>query len=190
MPFGAAIKRMAGGGRPFPKGIKPGNILDGPLVAPGTAQSAYASHVLEHLSFDDAHLAIRNTFAMLDAGGVFRLIVPDLEWRAKLYISELGDPDAPSEFVRQCIFGREHRITGIRQAVRKLFSGSTHLWMWDFYSMKKALEDVGFADIRRCQYGDAADAAFGEVENENRFFGSIDNVRHMPELAIEAIKPA
>lgn len=190
LPLGSTIKQLAGGGRPFPRGIKPGNILNGPLVSSGTAKAAYASHVLEHLSFEDALLAVKNTHAMLAIGGVFRLIVPDLEWRAKLYISELGDPKAPSEFVRQCIFGREHRMRGIRQAIRKTFSGSTHLWMWDFYSMRKALEDVGFTQVRRCQYGDAADPAFAEVENEKRFFGAIDDVRRMPELAIEAIKAA
>lgn len=191
LPGGSALKKFVGGGRPFPKSVRAGNIVDGPLVEESTATSAYASHVLEHLSLEEARVAIRNTYHMLAPGGVFRLIVPDLEWRAEMYLADMrkGDANAASEFMRQCILGREHRYRGPIHWLRKQLSGSSHLWMWDFVSMKAELESAGFTNIRRCSYGDAADPGFAEVENPNRFVGSIDDTTSMPELAMEAIRP-
>lgn len=191
LPGGSLLKRLAGGGRPFPKAVQPGNIVKGALVPEGTASAAYASHVLEHLSLEDARVAIRNTYRMLAPGGVFRLIVPDLEWRAKLYLADMskGDANAASEFMRQCILGREERYRSPIHWLRKQLSGSSHLWMWDFVSMKAELEAAGFSQVRRCVCGDADDPAFAEVENPNRFVGSIDDTTSMPELAMEAVKP-
>ena len=191
LPGGKLLKRLAGGGRPFPREVRSGNIIKGLLVDEGTASAAYASHVLEHLTLEDARVAIANTYRMLAPGGVFRLIVPDLEWRAELYLTNLrkGDANAASEFLRQCILGQENRYRGLRQRIRKTFSGSTHLWMWDFTAMKAELERVGFTQVRRCVPGDAADPTFGEVENPRRFVGSINVGTFMPELAVEAVKP-
>jgi len=48
-----------------------------------SCRGVYASHVLEHLALDEFHRAIENTMRILEKGGVFRLVVPDLEWAAR-----------------------------------------------------------------------------------------------------------
>lgn len=191
LPGGAALKKLAGGGNTFPREVRPGDITKGPLVGKGTATAAYASHVLEHLTLEDAKKAIANTYDMLAPGGVFRLIVPDLEWRARVYLEDLSrkDPEAASNFLRYSILGQEERRRGVVAHIRKALSGSSHLWMWDFVSMGHALESVGFVNVRRCGFGDATDAAFSEVEYEPRFWGTIDEATKYPELAVEAVKP-
>src|SRR6266568_3068610 len=67
----------------FPARILYGDIVKGLPVADDTADGVYASHVLEHLSLNDFWLALRNTIRLLKAGGIFRLVVPDLEVRAR-----------------------------------------------------------------------------------------------------------
>src|SRR5215467_954787 len=95
----AVIGRLFGKAAPrFPEGIRYGDILNGLPVADGTADGVYASHVLEHLSLADCAAALRNTFRLLRPGGIFRLVIPDLEARARKYLErfEGGDPEANS----------------------------------------------------------------------------------------------
>ncbi|WP_309091721.1 methyltransferase domain-containing protein [Phenylobacterium sp.] len=190
LPGGKLLSALAGVGDAFPPGVLVGDITKAPLVAPGTAAAAYASHVLEHMTLEDCRAALTNTYRMLAPGGVFRLIVPDMEWRARLYLEELGrgDPEAASNLMRYSILGQERRL-GVVRRLRKAFSGTSHLWMWDFTSMSHELKQAGFVSIRRCQYGDAANPLFAEVENPDRFWGTVDSGARYPELAMEAVRP-
>ena len=49
----------------------------------------YHSHVLEHLTQHDARRLLRECHRVLAPGGVLRVVVPDLEQKARLYLSKL-----------------------------------------------------------------------------------------------------
>ena len=72
----------------FPANVAYGDIVKGLPIAPGSCDGVYCSHVLEHLSLDGFRTALRNTHGLLRPGGVFRLVVPDLEYYAKRYLSD------------------------------------------------------------------------------------------------------
>ncbi len=173
----------------FPQGIRYGNIVKGLPVAPGSVTAVYASHVLEHLSYEDFWQALRNTFDMLAPGGVFRLIVPDLKARAERYVAGVaaGDATASTRFMQETFLGRERRPRTLAQMIRGMLGNSDHLWMWDEPSMTAALIQVGFVDVRRCSLGDSCDPAFAEVEAANRFR---DDGTGDIEVAMEARKPS
>src|SRR5215813_14912453 len=69
-------------GRLFPKNVRVGNIVRGLPVPDRSASAVYCSHVLEHLPRDELPIALKNTLRILVPEGVFRLVVPDLVWRA------------------------------------------------------------------------------------------------------------
>jgi len=71
--------------------------------------------------------------------------------------------------------------------IRGILGNSDHLWMWDEASIADALRRVGFAEVRRCSFGDATDPAFALVESADRF---TDTDTGIVEVAMEAIKPA
>jgi len=169
----------------FPKNVRYGDIVKGLPFAVETVDAVYASHVLEHLALRDFHTALRNTWRLLKPGGVFRLVVPDLRWRAEEYIRAVsaGDPHANSGFLRACDLGTEFRPRGLWRMMTSLFGHSKHLWMWDEPSMRLALEAAGFGNIRRLAIDDAAHPMFAHVENAGRFS---DNGHQ--ELAMEAVK--
>jgi SAM-dependent methyltransferase len=155
----------------FPTNVRPGDIVKGLPIPEESCQGVYASHVLEHLALEDFHKALQNTYRVLRKGGIFRLVVPDLEWCAREYIARLdrGEQDANGFFMRATTFGCEKREHGHIGLARKLFNTSAHLWMWDEVSMRKALAEHGFLQIRRCSFGDCDDPWFSHVEAPDRF---------------------
>jgi hypothetical protein len=172
----------------FPRSVKYGNICKGLPVADGTVRGVYASHVLEHLSRDDLRGALINTNKMLMPGGVFRLIVPDLQERAKHYVDQVSNKssEAADAFLYSTRLGQERRPRTLMQHLRQLIGNSQHLWMWDEHSMTAELERAKFIAIRRCDFGDSADQMFSRVEDFGRFYDESLNVR---ECALEARKP-
>lgn len=65
--------------------------------------AVYNSHVLEHLPRSDGRFFIKECFRVLLPNGIVRVVVPDLETIAKLYLSyleesEKGDPTAMQRY--------------------------------------------------------------------------------------------
>lgn len=167
----------------FPSNVRYGDVVRGLPVAGESCKGVFASHVLEHLTLDEFHIALKQTFAMMAPGGVFRLIVPDLEKAAREYISgiEAGKCGAGSEFMEATSLGVKSRRTGLLGRLYESLSTSRHLWMWDRLSLGEALRSHGFVDVRECKFGDAEDPMFALVEDAGRFEGAV---------AMEARKPA
>jgi predicted SAM-dependent methyltransferase len=172
----------------FPKDVRYGNIVTGLPIPDGSADGIYASHVLEHLSLEDFRAALNNTYRLLRPGGLFRLVVPDLEIRSRKYLEklELGSPDANSWFMRTSHLGTEHRNRSPAALARAVFGSSAHLWMWDEKSLTAALHQVGFINIRRCKFNDSEDETFQLVEDAGRFH---DDIGNLDECAMESRKP-
>ena len=171
----------------FPDNVRIGDIVHGLPVAEGSADAVYASHVLEHLTREDFAIALINTWRILKPGGVFRLIVPDLEARARLYLKKLGAGElgANDWFMSVSSLGQQNNPKGIVERLRAHFGASPHLWMWDWHSMKIALEKAGFTAVRRCEVGDSGDPRFKSVESPGRFYDVNEQIQ---ELAVHSEK--
>ena len=165
----------------FPKNVRFGDIVKGLPLAEGSCQGIYASHVLEHLSLRDFHVAVQNTYRLLSPAGAFRLVVPDLERAAREYVDLLdeGQPGANVVFLHATHLGCEKRPRGLREFLCSWLGNSKHLWMWDYSSLRAVLREHGFGHIRRCEFGDWTDPMFEYVERKARFENSI---------AVEAVK--
>jgi SAM-dependent methyltransferase len=159
----------------FPKQVRRGDIVKGLPLAPESATGIYASHVLEHLAYGDCIQALRNTYRLLRPGGIFRLVVPDLEAAAQQYLASLKDqsPFANGLFMETTALGRKERPRSIGGLVHLWLNSSTHLWMWDCPAMARALEAQGFRKVRRCRFNDSEDHMFATVEDPLRFDGAL-----------------
>lgn len=159
----------------FPVNVRFGDIVQGLPVEDASCAGVYASHVLEHLALESFHKALSNTHRILRPGGIFRLIVPDLEFHARQYVASLdnGNDNGNDLFMREAGLGVEFRDRGLFGLAKKLFRTSAHLWMWDEPSLSKALHDHGFGEIRRCRFGDCEDRMFSFVEEVGRFQNAV-----------------
>lgn len=160
-PFGA-----------WPKNVKYGNIITGLPLPDGSVDHLYCSHVLEHLALEDFRAALRNSYKLLKPGGVFRFVLPDLEGLIKDYQNN-SSTNASMEFMEESYLGRHKRAKGFKGFLREWLGNSKHLWMWDFKSMKKELEEVGFRSIRRAYYHDSEHPEFKDVEELRRWQGQL-----------------
>jgi Methyltransferase domain len=154
--------------RPFPLNAYYGDVVKGLPIAPQSCAAIYCSHVLEHLSLHDLRTALRNTFGYLQPGGIFRCVLPDLEYLARDYLSRTEQQPA-IHFMERSLLGVEDRPRRLTKFVRDWLGNSRHLWMWDYRSLAVELENVGFSAIRRASFGDAEDPRFNDVEESDRW---------------------
>jgi len=166
----------------FPPDVLQGDILQGlPGVSENTCDGVYCSHVLEHLSYDDCALALRNTYKIMKPGGYFRCVVPDLETYAREYVEDLAnhDREANTKFLEKTMLGKKQRQRGIKNLLTSTLGNHEHLYMWDTLSLTEMFYQAGFSKVRTCRYNDCPDEMFKLVEESSRF----DNA-----VALEAVK--
>jgi predicted SAM-dependent methyltransferase len=164
----------------FPKEVIYGDITKKTLCAPNEADNIFCSHTLEHMAFEEMKAALSNIYTMLKPGGCFRLIVPSLEAKVKKYIKD----NNANKFIEDIGMGERSKPKKIFNKIRYLFGNSRHLWMYDYKSMSKELEDKNFKDISMCKFGDSNIKVFEEVEEKERFINSED----LPEVCIQCTK--
>ena len=161
----------------LPSSVKYGDLLKGLNIKPESCELVFASHVLEHLSLSDFHIALNNIYSYLQPGGIFRAIVPDLEQYIGKYKEHRSEhalaTKAAHKFMQDSGIGQTESRKDIQQRLREVFSNSRHQWMWDEPSLSDALIQHGFKNIQRCNYGDWSDPRFGLVENKGRHWDAI-----------------
>ena len=166
----------------YPKNVKHGNIIKShPGIKNESCEAIYCSHVLEHLTYFNMQIALKNTYQMLKKGGVFRLVVPDMEVYVNAYLDDKrsGNKSACHHLIINTLMSPEKRSTTLKDKIITLFGNSKHQWNYDYESMYLELEKVGFKNIRRAILNDSKNQAFKDVEDKGRFDYS---------LAIECIK--
>jgi SAM-dependent methyltransferase len=154
----------------FPENVKYGDIVKGLPEAPNSCDAVYCSHILEHLSYNDFIIALKNTYAILKPGGIFRGVVPDLKTAALYYIENYDTLESPaSDFMRDTMLGIESRNKSLTSAFKGFLGNSKHFWMWDYKSLEFELKKAGFKNIRPCVFGDSIESKFSLVEDIGRF---------------------
>ena len=152
----------------YPSNIRYGDVIKGLPIAAGSARAVYCSHVLEHLALNECRQTLRNVHRYLAPGGTFRAVLPDLEWLARSYLGS-GDREAASRFMRESDLGVQSQRGGVVGMLKRLFSRSAHLWMWDYKNLASELQAAGFATVRRAEFGDNPDPLFRAVEDRSRW---------------------
>ena len=131
----------------YPPNIEYGDVISGLPVEERSAQAVYCSHVLEHLALNEFRVTLSHVFSYLKPGGVFRLVVPDLEHYAKLYLASDRAAMRRSRSCGRHTWASRHKDRGIGDKAKSLFGRSQHLTMWDFKGMAAELDQAGFVRI-------------------------------------------
>jgi predicted SAM-dependent methyltransferase len=152
----------------YPKNIRYGDIIKGLPVPNNSCRAVYCSHVLEHLTLNEMEAAILNVFKILQTGGLFRMVLPDLEYSIQRYCMD-SSPQAAVTFMLETGMGRVKGQRSLQNFLISWQGRSHHLWMWDYKSLVEKLLQAGFHNIRRAKMGDSADPMFLLVEGSSRW---------------------
>ena len=157
----------------YPKNVKYGDIVRSlPDIKDESCEAVYCSHVLEHLSYFDMQIALKNTYKMMKNGGVFRLVVPDMEVFVNTYLKNKmdGDKTACHRLMSCTLMSAEKSPKTIKDKIITFFGNSKHQWNYDYDSMYLELEKAGFKEIRRAVLNDSENTDFLTVEDFGRFY--------------------
>jgi predicted SAM-dependent methyltransferase len=131
----------------------------------------FCSHVLEHMSFEDANFVIKECYRCLCKGGVIRIIVPDLYQITKKYnnnvLSDLNGLHAHTFLKELNILDESHK--GIWKFIYKIFGHSKHLYMYDEWSLEEVLKKYKFTMIQRMDYCKSRILDIKMVEDKERY---------------------
>lgn len=175
----------------FDDEIQYGDIVKGLSLKDNSVDGLFCSHVLEHLTLADFSLSLNNCYRYLKQGGIFRIIVPDLDWYITRYLSEIKSSDADVvkeasiKFIRGTNLGMEQSRLKFSTRIIDAFSGRGHRWMWNFDSLSSALIEHGFVDIKKFEQGQCDDELFIRPERNHQFGDKGQGYG----LAIECHKP-
>jgi len=130
----------------------------------------YCSQFIEHIYRDKLPLFIKECYRVLKSGGIIRIVTPNLEFYTYEYANVLKK--IKDSFYNKLLWDEYEKIVNgiFEQIVRKESygtskqklivkyiekiikgdaekAGETHKWLYDFYSLKLLLEEVGFKNI-------------------------------------------
>lgn len=121
----------------------------------GSVDVVYASHVFEHLDQRVADNFMRESMRILKRGGVLRIVVPDLLFHAKRYVQSTTDGTSGAE---EFLAITNLRLPVARSLIHNTYNlilghPSLHKQMYDWVTLRKAVESYGFMDIKQMSHG-------------------------------------
>ena len=114
-----------------------------PMIPDDSVDLIYACHVLEYFDRVEVLDVLREWRRVLHAGGILRLAVPDFDALARVY-QQYGD----LALIHGPLYGRWKIATTAGE------SYVYHRTVYDFSSLQKTLESVGFTSVHRYDWRD------------------------------------
>jgi len=132
-----------------------------PIVT-SSADFIYTSHFLEHLDIATADYVLRECWRVLKPGGIVRVVVPDMFLMSEQYASTMRKLAATESTASDLtvFLSTPMRVDEVSEAFTGQFFERTlerqrlfgHRWMFDRWSLQRALERAGFTGITEMPY--------------------------------------
>ena len=167
----------------LPGNVRVHDLSKGIPFPDGSVDVVYHSHLLEHLDREVAEAFLREVRRVLKAGGIHRIVVPDLEKICRAY---LADVDACGERPEEGGRHDEQVAALLEQSVRRGAAGTsrqkpfrrwvearvledarrrgeTHQWMYDRINLGAKLRAAGHAEAQVRDWDDSAIPQWNEL---------------------------
>ena len=123
----------------------------------GVFDYIFSEHLIEHLTYDDAIMMLKECFRVLKVGGRIRIITPDID-----RIISLRSPDKTELQRRYISWHMESFFPSISKdkevfVINNAFSGFGHRFLYDYETLRESLHRAGFDDVERMPYGHSND---------------------------------
>jgi predicted SAM-dependent methyltransferase len=147
----------------------------------GTVSHVYADNMIEHVPLDAARSLLRHAYRAMSSGGRMRLVTPDAERFARMYLD--GGDLLAAQTERNLRHG--YRVDHPVSLLRTIFAECGHHvgYIWDFDALSQEMSAAGFVKVERAEVGASPDPVLAGREQRTE---SPDRALY---LAIEAVRP-
>ncbi|HEY1358856.1 MAG TPA: hypothetical protein VGF21_11175 [Thermoleophilaceae bacterium] len=149
--------------------------------APGSVSHVYGDNMIEHVPIDGARALFSHAMTAMAPGGRIRLVTPDVEKCAEVYL-ERGDLARAQLDAHR---GAGTRVEHFVDILRGVFVEYEHDrgYAWDFESLGEELKAAGFVSIERCELQESSDPVLRGLESR------VLPIDRVTMLAVEAQRP-
>lgn len=150
-------------------------------VPPRSVARVYGDNVIEHMHLDSAREAFRHAWEAMAPGARIRLVTPDAERFARMYLERGPLLDAHSERNRRHGYRVDHPVSVLRTVFAEC---GHHLgFIWDLDSLSTELAAAGFKDPARMPVNESSDDALCGLESR------VEPADAELYLVLEAVRP-
>lgn len=165
----------------WPRNIMIHDLRKGLPFGNDSVSYIYASHLLEHLTIQDALHLIAECYRVLKPNGVLLIIVPDLRQMSEKYVSAklngLSSETtlAADEFMRNLgtCPERQSASNWIVDLHWSVHNKNLHKWMYDESSVAHRLREAGFVEVTRKTCFDSAILNIELLDKPSRFESAV-----------------
>jgi predicted SAM-dependent methyltransferase len=126
-----------------------------------SAAVIYSEHFFEHLEYPaETDVFLRESLRVLEPGGIFRIGVPDAEPPVRAYSGGNREEYFRSARERWHPASCDTPMHSINYHFRQ---GSEHKYSYDYQTLERILDRVGFCSIRRASFDPALDTSAREI---------------------------
>jgi predicted SAM-dependent methyltransferase len=138
----------------WPSNIRRVDVAKRTPWKPGSVEVIYSSHLLEHLTRSEARTFLQRCLTILRSEGLIRLALPDLKQLVDTYIreKEMHNSGAADMFIENLYLVDEYSH---HPPIRRLLLSTLHRdhrWMYDAESLTRLLTELGFVEIKSCNF--------------------------------------
>jgi predicted SAM-dependent methyltransferase len=147
----------------------------------GSVSHVYADNMIEHVTLAGARDAFRHAYEAMASGGRLRLVTPDAERFARMYLE--GGDLLTAQTERNRLHG--YRVDHPVSLLRTVFAECGHHrgFIWDYAALSTELDRAGFVKIERCAVNDSVDPVLRNLESRAE---PVDRELY---LVVEAVRP-
>lgn len=157
-----------------------------PFPFPGDAfDFVFSEHMIEHLSYEQGQMMLRECHRVMKPGGRIRIVTPDLKFLTGMH----GRPK--NEVQRRYVewASRKWLSEDVRDleafTINHFVRAWGHQFIYDEASLSHALRQVGFHDIETAAIGESSTVDLSGLENESRM---PEGFLRLESLTIEGVK--
>lgn len=169
------------------KDLVPIDLLKPMPVPKSSIDYIFSEHVHEHFTLEQGNFMLREYFKVLRKNGRVRIATPNLQFLIDLY--------SPKKTTLQKKYIKwstdEFKLPGGYQdtmVINNFVRAWGHEFIYDFKSLKWALENVGFVDVKEYKPGESDDIHLRNMESHWK--STTQEFNNLETLVVEARKPS
>jgi SAM-dependent methyltransferase len=157
----------------WPAGIVCRDVRRGLGLPAGSAAVIFSSHLIEHLHREDALRFLRDAHRALGAGGVCRVVTPDLHALVNGYLRSRNDDPAAGDRLQDALLlhpAHPPQVNPVLGWYRQMTAFDHHKWVYDGASLSALFRAAGFTAPRVCGFleSDIPHDRLAQVEHADR----------------------